>query len=724
MNHILKKALAITMAFLLATNVTTIQYDKYIYASEKVSENRLSTSNYKDGNITVVIKNNTLVFEDLPEEEGFREKILISLYRDKIENGKDAGETIGKQYITISTGAPVYKFSEVKEAFGDGSYYIQIYYLGYNASGKLTYKGYCTKRQGIKIKKTGNKAVLLEPEPYQSNLKLFQARTKSSNALAYYLEAENWVDCDNSAIKAKALEITRGITNDYDKVKEVYTWVADNIWYDSDGLSNGINGVANTEYIASEVLKSKKGVCQSYANISAALLRAVGIPTRVITGYGMGIGTNGVWTDTIFKGERNHAWNESYVDGRWVIFDTTWATTNKYENKIFSEGTGCIGYGNFDFSIERFSANYFIVDKEEKFLEATAKKLELATCKEYSVGGKGVIWKKDNTVPEFEYKFSGANENIATIDQYGVITGVSEGRVNITTTLLLNGNKKSFTVPINVNKSQNIETEVEAPVTEETKNEDIPEATVKPGTDEKQDESGSSSSDQKQDGMTNDSSDDKQNEADGSADDNSSISGGDFDKSEGIEGGSQEQGGLKDEGISSITPTKDIYDLLEEVTPSVSKVNLVYGGTSNNTYQLLYYFDSSIKGKFKITYWIEDSRVAKISTSGKITAKGAGETTLHITYETEDYQVDDTVDIFVKAAKINISSGNKKIKKGKTKTLSAKASNVKGTIKWKTSNKKIATVTAKGKVSAKKKGKVKITAYIGKVQGSVNITVY
>ena len=69
----------------------------------------------------------------------------------------------------------------------------------------------------------------------------------------------------------------------------------------------------------------------------------------------------------------------------------------------------------------------------------------------------------------------------------------------------------------------------------------------------------------------------------------------------------------------------------------------------------------------------------------------------------------------IKVTKIKITAKTKtmNLKSKKTQTLKvtvspAKASNRK--VKWKSSNKKIATVNAKGKVTAKKAGTVKITA--------------
>ena len=119
----------------------------------------------------------------------------------------------------------------------------------------------------------------------------------------------------------------------------------------------------------------QKSVCQGYADLCAALLRAEGIPTKVTNGYAMGAGTTGMWTDTIMNSDdSNHAWNEAFVDGRWIVFDSTWDSNNKYAYGEFSEGTGLTAYAYFDPTIEMFSNTHYIMDKEERLF----KKLEQA----------------------------------------------------------------------------------------------------------------------------------------------------------------------------------------------------------------------------------------------------------------------------------------------------------------------------------------------------------
>ncbi|MBQ8981722.1 MAG: Ig-like domain-containing protein [Eubacterium sp.] len=70
--------------------------------------------------------------------------------------------------------------------------------------------------------------------------------------------------------------------------------------------------------------------------------------------------------------------------------------------------------------------------------------------------------------------------------------------------------------------------------------------------------------------------------------------------------------------------------------------------------------------------------------------------------------------------KLNVTSVE--LPYGNSKTLKLK--NTKKKVKWTTSNKKIATVNAKGKVTAKGIGKCKITAKCGKKKYTCNVKVY
>lgn len=142
-------------------------------------------------------------------------------------------------------------------------------------------------------------------------------RSEHFRLLVQQVAHETWfnpgalIDAQSSRITALANEITSGIRDDYDKVKAIAAWVSENIAYDYEFYSNPSLVAADPE----EILDVGRTICDGYSLLTGALLNAVGIPVRYVGGR---VYTNGSWN------RYQHAWNEAYVDDRWVIMDTTW----------------------------------------------------------------------------------------------------------------------------------------------------------------------------------------------------------------------------------------------------------------------------------------------------------------------------------------------------------------------------------------------------------------
>ena len=115
-----------------------------------------------------------------------------------------------------------------------------------------------------------------------------------------------------------------------------------------------------------------------------------------------------------------------------------------------------------------------------------------------------------------------------------------------------------------------------------------------------------------------------------------------------------------------------------------------------------------------VTYKTSNKKVATVNAKGKITAKKKGTATL-TSYSKADKKktckIKVTVGTPVTKVKLNKTKANLNVGKSLTlkTTLSPKKPSNKGII-WKSSNTKIATVTSKGVVKAKKAGNVTITA--------------
>ena len=115
----------------------------------------------------------------------------------------------------------------------------------------------------------------------------------------------------------------------------------------------------------------------------------------------------------------------------------------------------------------------------------------------------------------------------------------------------------------------------------------------------------------------------------------------------------------------------------------------------------------------KVIWKSSNKKVATVSSAGLVKAKKAGKAT--ITAKAKDGGISASCritvkDIKVKKVRLNVTKKNTRVKR--TFTLRAIVSPANATNKavtWKSSNKKVATVNKKGKVTAKKKGKATIT---------------
>ncbi|MCH5298570.1 MAG: Ig-like domain-containing protein [Ruminococcus sp.] len=120
-------------------------------------------------------------------------------------------------------------------------------------------------------------------------------------------------------------------------------------------------------------------------------------------------------------------------------------------------------------------------------------------------------------------------------------------------------------------------------------------------------------------------------------------------------------------------------------------------------------------GKGATTYKSSNTKVAKVSTSGNITALKKGTATITVS----NNGVSKKFTIKVKNPKLNKSK--KTLKTGKKFTL--KIAGKVGKAKFTSNNKKVATVNKNGKITAKKKGKATITVKTNGMKLKCKITV-
>ncbi|OBR64270.1 hypothetical protein A7K91_12125 [Paenibacillus oryzae] len=150
------------------------------------------------------------------------------------------------------------------------------------------------------------------------------------------LKAEYDIQARHKEIVALSDEITKNASSDMDKLIAIHAWVTEHIEYDYATY----NGAKSEPQDALSVLRNQYAVCEGYSNLTAALGRAAGIPTQVVSGYVSQYSST--WDQVLKRLKDNsnrHAWNQAYVDGRWIVLDTTWDAAQYSEGVRISEPT-------------------------------------------------------------------------------------------------------------------------------------------------------------------------------------------------------------------------------------------------------------------------------------------------------------------------------------------------------------------------------------------------
>ncbi|OFI01330.1 protein-glutamine gamma-glutamyltransferase [Clostridium acetireducens DSM 10703] len=133
-----------------------------------------------------------------------------------------------------------------------------------------------------------------------------------------YTKPEEKIESNNTLILKKSKEITKGSTNPFDKAKKIYAFVNTYIKYDPLQANKG----------ALNALKTGKGVCEDYADLFIAMCRSVGVPARIVSGYGLEplqINNKNINLDY-----NRHAWAEFYLpEYGWIVVEPTYQLYNK-----------------------------------------------------------------------------------------------------------------------------------------------------------------------------------------------------------------------------------------------------------------------------------------------------------------------------------------------------------------------------------------------------------
>lgn len=121
--------------------------------------------------------------------------------------------------------------------------------------------------------------------------------------------------------------INRHFETDADKIQAIYYWLGKQIDYDLRSLERASQEQSTLKIIL-RTFDRRKGVCEGFAGLMDTLCKISGIPAHTIHGF---THQNGQVDDL------PHAWNAAKIQGKWYLFDPTFASGSVVGRKYVRE---------------------------------------------------------------------------------------------------------------------------------------------------------------------------------------------------------------------------------------------------------------------------------------------------------------------------------------------------------------------------------------------------
>jgi len=122
----------------------------------------------------------------------------------------------------------------------------------------------------------------------------------------------------DTRIPQLAQEMTAGAETEVEKARAIEKHLRHDYGYTLDLLSTPVD-----DPLAYFLFERKKGHCEYFASAMAVMLRTIGIPSRVVTGFQSGV-YNPMTGWQVVRASDAHSWVEAWLEGRgWTTFDPT-----------------------------------------------------------------------------------------------------------------------------------------------------------------------------------------------------------------------------------------------------------------------------------------------------------------------------------------------------------------------------------------------------------------
>lgn len=513
----------------------------------------------------------------------------------------------------------------------------------------------------------------------------------------YYDEIREELGMTDAALNT-ALHCADGISDRYEKVKAAHDYVLEMVAYNYNDVDaaygHTVTGGLLDKY-------NHLGICECYAKLFRLICNANDIPCILITG-GSSYNADG-------SINANHMWNYVQMeDGQWYLTDPTWDDSNVDSTKYFLVGSDTAGgnhlpvgvFGTVSTDAGAISYDAFAVPvlSEQSYRKRALKSIILASEEitlEAESGGRIEI---SGYLPAYAdvsdgYIYTSSNPAVVSVDSNGVLTAKKAGNA----TIVVAGAKcreitASCAVTVREHAFDNLISEKKATCTEsgtqtyQCSNEGCEKTQVK---------------------IVN-------------------ALGHEYGEWKTISASTVLAEGLQEQRCKRCNlklGTQKIAKVAAAVTLNASSV-LMQRKTSSSALAI-----KSFTPGDSVAAWISsDPKTVSVNKkTGKITAKKIGTAKITVTMKsgakaTCRVKVQSGT---VKTKKLTVSKKAVKLSRGTSYMVKVVRSPITANDKlsFSSSNKKVAAVSAKGKITAKKKGTTKITVKAGNKKAVVKVTV-
>ena len=166
-------------------------------------------------------------------------------------------------------------------------------------------------------------------------------REKDRMLYKAYTRADEIIPADNKEVLELLPKIIFQVKNPYRQAELVFDYFVDNYKI--------LSKQRSAESDPLELIKKKRGDAYDFAVLYAALLRAAGVPCRVLSGIIINAD----------KQTRNHWWNEFYIEGfGWIPVDSALGAGMEFKPFQVERNSGKYYFGNIDAQRVAFSLTY------------------------------------------------------------------------------------------------------------------------------------------------------------------------------------------------------------------------------------------------------------------------------------------------------------------------------------------------------------------------------